>query len=289
MARMSWSEALALDQSLLSLNDYFQSPPQIAETLPGGLTNHCWKIVSAKGKAYIWRPNSYQSQMFGISRIREQQLLESLKAYDFTPSPYFLCDKGLLLEWVEGEVSVFPISDIEMISTITKIHSIDIHNKPIALFSYTAKVDSYWLKLESSLKNEEFATLYNLWRNLPKIPPVEQTLCHLDLNQANIIRTSHGLSVIDWEYACVADPRMDLAMAIDLAQLDMPKCVADYCQLRQIEEVDIWLVGVNHWRPRNQLMAMLWYLLGYQLKRDDYYYQQACILKDKLSKSASVN
>lgn len=272
---MSWNEATSLDESLLALNDYFETPPLIAEILAGGLTNRCWKISSYDGLSYVWRPTSHISYRFGISRARENKLLESLKAHYFAPEPIYLCDEGLLVEWLDGEVGGFPLGDTEIIGTLCKIHSVDIHNKAVPLFSYTAKVDGYWHQLDSKLKTPELTELYRQLRELPTISSVEPTLCHLDLGQYNMVKTNQGIKVIDWEYSGVADPRMDLAMTIELAGLNMPHSVANYCKLRQIEDIDCWLLGVNQWHPRNQFMALLWYLLGYQLWQDESYLQEA--------------
>ena len=284
MAKMTWDEAQSLDESLLSLDDFFDKPPQIAETLTGGLTNRCWRIVSYQGESYVWRPDSLISHQFGISRVREYKLLESLKSHQFAPKPILLNDKGLLVEWLNGNVASFPIGEAEIIGTLCRIHAVNIHNKPVPLFSFTAKVDGYWHRLDDALKTADFHSLYRHWRVLPSLPPVDPTLCHLDLGHYNLIRADSGIKVIDWEYSGVADPRLDLAMTIDLAQINMPKAVANYCKLRNISDIDSWLMGVNQWQPRNQMMAMLWYLLGYQLWQDDSYLAEAEKIKRILSR-----
>ncbi len=281
--RMTWSEATSLDQSLLSLEPFFRVPPQIAEILAGGLTNRCWKITSHSGVPYVWRPNSTHLFQFGISRIRENQLLESLRECQFAPTPVHLNDKGLLVEWLEGSVGDVPLSELELLTTLIKIHTVNIHNKPVPLFAFTAKVDGYWHKLDPSLKSTQREALYNRYRGLPNIPQVEPALCHFDLGDYNIVRTDQGIKVIDWEYAGVSDPRMDLAMTLDLSGLNVLKSVVAYCKLRNLEEIDSWLLGVNKWTPRNQMMAMLWYLLGYQLWNDEHYLLEANRLEVLLS------
>ena len=39
-------------------------------------------------------------------------------------------------------------------------------------------------------------------------------LCHFDLAGYNMVKHSEGHKVIDWEHACVSDPRPDLAITI---------------------------------------------------------------------------
>lgn len=281
---MTWNEATSLDESLYSLDSFFPGTPKIVEVLAGGLTNKCWKITAVDGRSYVWRPVSLRSYQFGLSRIREKQLLESLRSCHFAPDPVLLNDKGLLVEWLEGSVGLLPLSDSEIIGTLFQIHSVDIHTKPIPLFSYTAKVDGYWHKLKPESKNKKYEAIYTQWREVPSIPKVESVLCHFDLGEQNIVRTDQGIKVIDWEYAGVGDPRMDLAMTIDLNKLDMPKAVANYCKLMQMDNLDDWLIGVNRWMPRNQMMAMLWFLLGYQFLQDEFYLNQAEQISAKLTK-----
>jgi thiamine kinase len=282
---MTWNEAKSLDESLLLLDSFFVEPPKIAEILTGGLTNRCWKIISQSGDAFVWRPSSPHLFQFGVSRVREKQILQSLVECHFAPSPILLNEKGLLVEWLEGSVGQDPLTELERVGTLAKIHSVDIHNKPIPLFSYTAKVDGYWHRLDSSFKTESREAIYHRYRDPPSILHIEPVLCHFDLGDYNIVRTDQGIKVIDWEYAGAGDPRMDLAMTIDLGELNMPKAVANYCKLKAIEDIDSWLAGVNQWKPRNQMMAMLWYLLGYQLWQDDQYLQQAQHLEALLQPS----
>ena len=132
----------------------------------------------------------------------------------------------------------------------------------VPLLFFTAKVDGYWHKIDSEFKSVLCESIYHRWRKLPNIPPVEPTLCHFDLGDYNIVRTDQGIKVIDWEYAGAGDPRMDLAMTIELANLNISQSVTSYCKVRDIEDSNSWLIGVNKWKPRNQMKSMLWYLLG---------------------------
>ncbi|WED20822.1 phosphotransferase [Vibrio sp. JC009] len=283
MAKMTWNEATSLDESLASLETYFRSPPKMAELLSGGLTNRCWKVTSTQGESFVWRPVSAASHAFGISRMKEHRLLESLEECHLAPDAAYLNHAGLLVEWIEEDDpdSSFPVGEIELVSTLARIHSVDIHSKPIPLFSYTAKVDGYWHQLKSKPVEKEFEEIYLSYREQPIIEPVEPTLCHMDLGIYNLIMTSKGIRVIDWEYAGVADPRMDLAMTIDISEIDMPRAVENYCKIRRIEDTGAWLVGINQWMPRNRMMAMLWYLIGHQIWQDERYLEEAHRIKLK--------
>lgn len=275
MARMSWQEACTLDPTLRSVAHYFSFPPEYAQTLTGGLTNRCWKIVCQRGKSYVWRPTTQITKAFSISRFQEYQILKAIDETHVAPMPIYINEHGLLVEWIEGESLASGVSFDSVLKIQSKIHTIDTSKIPVVPFSFLARVDHYWLQIKPELKSAEFEKIYKQWRNPPNLVSVGYSLCHFDLAGYNMVKTEQGLKVIDWEYASIADPRMDLALSIDVAGEQPLEAIARYCQLREIEQVDDWVEGVRSWLPRTTMMAMLWYLLAYQLWGEDYYLQQA--------------
>ncbi|WP_413285943.1 phosphotransferase [Vibrio sp. MA40-2] len=279
---MTWNEAKSLDGSLLSLERFFGFPPKMAEILAGGLTNRCWKITSHTNVPYVWRSVSNQLFYFSVSRQKEYQVLQALKECRFAPDPIYLSEQGLLVEWIEGRVSEKTLTESQLIQALCSIHDVTLHDKSLPLFSFTAKVDGYWHKLNPEFKTANRQKVYNQYRTLPSIPTVEPVLCHFDLASYNIVITKQGLRIIDWEYAAVGDPRMDLAMTIELSDHNIATSVANYCQRRRIDKIDHWIDSVNQWIPRNRMMAMLWYLIGYQMWQDVNYLQQAMRIEASL-------
>lgn len=275
MARMSWSEACQLDRSLMSLDHFFQTPPEYAATLTGGLTNRCWKIVSMQGDAFVWRPSTDITKAFSISRFQEYQILSSISDSGISPQPIHINDQGLLVEWIEGESLSHSLSFDTLLDTMIRIHELNTTRIPVAPFNYTARVDHYWMMLREEFKQPPYAELYKAWRKAPNIADVGSTLCHFDLAGYNMVETTEGNQVIDWEYAVIGDPRLDLTLSIDVMEQQPIDAVYRYCQQRGIEGVDDWVEGVMAWRPRATMMAMLWYLLAYQLWGDEQYLTQA--------------
>lgn len=280
MARMAWREACQLDPTLQSLAHFFAFPPEYAQTLTGGLTNRCWKVVCADGATYVWRPASFITKAFSISRFQEYQILKSIESSHIGPAPVFINDQGLLVEWIEGESLTDNLTFDTLLRTLIHIHELTISRIPVAPFSFTARVDHYWMQLKAELKTDDVQTLYQNWRNPPNIAEVPHALCHFDLAGYNMVKTLRGNKVIDWEYAGIADPRIDLALSINVAGEKILDAVFRYCQLRDIDDVDAWVDGVKAWMPRTTMMAMLWYLLAYQLWGDESYYQQAVHIKE---------
>ncbi|MGO1298453.1 MAG: phosphotransferase [Vibrio sp.] len=282
MAKIAWTDACQLDNSLASLGQYFNATPKYAQTLAGGLTNRCWKIDMPGQGCFVWRPISPLTQAFAISRFQEYQILKALDAEPFVPQAAFINNEGLLVEWLDGEL----VGENESITTTLKcmmsIHQVDPQRIPVAPFNYTARIDHYWRQLSADLKDDALHKLYQTWRDVPVLPHVDLTLCHFDLGVHNLIKQSDGVVVIDWEYASIADPRLDLALTIGMSDVNLPTTVAQYCQLRNIVDIDSWINGVKIWQPRTHLLVLLWCLLAFQIRGEATYQEQAQELKASL-------
>ncbi|MDN3699869.1 phosphotransferase [Vibrio artabrorum] len=278
MAIFSWSEAKLLDTSLSSLDGYFSDPPIRAQTLTGGLTNRCWKLVLVDGTEYVWRPITPITKAFFISRHEEYQVLSAIERLGIGPSPIVVNDLGLLVEWIAGDTLYEGLELDDLLKTLISVHLVNTKRLPLQPFCFTARVDHYWLQLDAIHKTETCTQIYQEWRIPPSIPSVDLSLCHFDLGGYNLVRSHEGIKVIDWEYAALADPRLDLTLTISAARVSVTEAVQTYCQLRGIHDVQPWLKGVEAWLPRSRMMAMLWYLLAHQLWGDEIYLDEAEVL-----------
>ena len=282
MARIGWAEACQLDPSLQSLTRFFDVVPDYAQTLTGGLTNRCWKVVCPVKGAFVWRPITSITQAFSISRFQEYQILKAIEKENIAPQAAFINDQGLLVAWRDGH-SLEQDADFDtVLKCLSRIHLLDKQRIPIAPFNYTARVDHYWLQLRDELKDEALESLYQTWRLPPAVDLNRTCLCHFDLGGYNLVKNDDSIQIIDWEYAGIADPCLDLALSIVAADENLPASVARYCQLMNIMEVDEWIDGVKSWLPRTEVMGLLWYLLAYQLRGEEYYLEQATQLKQSL-------
>ncbi|USD66197.1 phosphotransferase [Vibrio sp. SCSIO 43136] len=274
MAKMGWNEAKTLDETLVELDSYFLHPPVAVRLLAGGLSNRCWKLTDNKGRHYVWRPVTSTSVAFGVDRAHEYTLLQALSRYEHIPNAVAHFKSGLLVEWIEGSTpeSIHPLS---LMTLLASVHRVKIDNKPIQKFNFTERVDFYWLKLDKSGLDDLVLKLYQRLRLPPADAEPVKTLCHFDIGCHNLIKNRVGYALIDWEYAAIADPRADIAISCDMANLDVKQQVKLYCDIRGIEAVERWQEITEQWLPRVQMMAMLWYYLGYQLWEESSYLEEA--------------
>lgn len=210
-------------------------------------------------------------------------MLNAIAPLNLGPKPVFVHEQGLLVEWVPGETLTKPGIDIdELLPIAAAIHEYPSTAIPLVPFSYLSRIDHYWLELGGKYIGTEFETLYRKWRSEPSVEQVPVALCHFDLGCYNLVRGEEGVKVIDWEYAALSDPRLDLTLILQLADVPIEQGVAHYCQIRQIDDVSLWLEGVRAWMPRTIMMAMLWYLIAYKLWDDEQYLDSANEFKDLL-------
>jgi thiamine kinase len=272
---MSWVEACELDPSLLELGNSIAEPSFVQQQ--SGHTNRSWKLNFSHSPATLWRPVSAMTRAFRICREQESHILNFLTQHAawLSPQAHFVNQHGLMVEWLEGEL-VTQIEDDQLIDLVSQLHQLNIDELAVAPFSFTTRIDHYWHQLgnDSSLSPIIHA-LYDKYRTIPSIASVAATLCHLDLGAHNLVKSRRGLQLIDWEYAAIADPRMELALLVDSTSIALEQLVKVYCQKRAIHDVRAWLDGVRAWLPRVRFMAGLWYFLAYQHWQNDDYLKAA--------------
>ncbi|UJF19834.1 phosphotransferase [Vibrio sp. SS-MA-C1-2] len=299
--KIEWHQACQLEPSLQTLNSYFSAPhllspsdqhatyyhPKYAEPLSGGLTNRCWRIDLQKSDeentnqhviSFVWRPHSAILTAFDISRTQEFEILKQLSEHSTfrAPRPQLLNNQGLLVEWIMAEtasinphsltltsiVNTIPSVD-EQLQLLARLHQVKLNPQnqdQLRQFSFTDRVDHYWHQLTEKYQQTRFSDLYHAYRQLPF--EIESTaLCHFDLGDHNLIAHHNRWVAIDWEYAAIADPKLDLAITLSLLDIPLEEGVERYCHFAKIDDSQSWIKKVNAYRPHLNMMVMLWYLI----------------------------
>ncbi|MCG3863641.1 MULTISPECIES: phosphotransferase [unclassified Photobacterium] len=298
------------DPTLLSLlpdTEFLTASP-----LAGGLTNRCWKLSlyhpSKKQSAhYVWRPLTTITQVFGVNRTLEYQLLRIVEDSELAPKPYALLDTNsnnndqvLIVDWLEGEQADQRFTDQQLCQLQARIHALPL---PTHRLDIKQRIEHYWQTIPDDLKSKQLMSIYHYFDKQKISNYFPDTCCHFDLGRYNIIvqnrgRESHfaldNAKVIDWEYASAGDPSFDLTMTILANALSPEKAVQDYCLAREESDITLvstevlkWLEAVNYWQPWCEYLALLWYLVGYQVWHDDEYLRQAKQLELKLKQMAT--
>ncbi|WP_305829293.1 phosphotransferase [Photobacterium leiognathi] len=279
-----------------------------ATPLSGGLTNRCWKLSlyhpSTQSSAdYVWRPLTQSAYMFGVNRQHEYQLLQAIAESGIAPKPYSLLppsssmnEQVLIVEWLEGKQAADDVSDTQLCQLQAQIHALPL---PEHRLEVKQRLSFYWQHIPEQFKSIQLVAIHHYFQAQSLPYYFSDTCCHFDLGRYNIIvpvehqsiaqSEQPRLTVIDWEHAAAGDPSLDLAMTIIANDLDLERAVTDYCRARLqhddtfVVNPEHWLEAVNAWQPWCEYLALLWYLVGYQVWGDEEYLYQANRLEQKLA------
>ncbi|WP_281173700.1 phosphotransferase [Enterovibrio calviensis] len=251
-----------------------------AQWLEGGLSNRCMKLLASDGRQFVWRPSGRPTQVFGLSRQNEHDALLIASAAGLTSKPVALYPEGLLNEWVKGEV-VETISLSSLASLQAKIHALPaLANR----FDPFEKGAHYFRCLSTESLTEDVVAIHQHFQRNAFKSGLPLTTSHYDLGVYNLIRQPNDeVKIIDWEYAALGDPALDLVMTSFANDVDLETLVDRYCQIRRIQNVGLWQATCKQWVPVANYLGLLWFLLGFELYGLLIYQERALLLSETLN------
>ncbi len=218
------------------------------EQFVGGYSNLTYLLKTADGVEFVLRcpPAGAKAIKKGHDMAREYRILRALQTagFDVAPSPLLLCeDEQLtqapfyLMERVKGIIlrpdmaitqSIPPdlmrkIS-ISLVDTLVHLHALDIQESGLATLGkpngyIRRQVDGWQQRYEASA-TDELPVMNELYAWLDQHLPEEQTAAfiHNDFKFDNVILAQEDVTrvktILDWEMSTVADPLMDVGVAL---------------------------------------------------------------------------
>ena len=219
----------AIDVIEQTLNVPGESINQI-HVLKKGMTNRSF-IFSCQGKRYIMRiPGAGTSQL--INRQQEYDVYQKIKALPYVEQTLYLNPKNgyKLTEFIENSRNCNPNNwhDVQLcIQLLKQMHQE--HLEVEQQFDLAGQINKYeQLRNAASAYRDYGEVKQRVEKLLQYVDSLDKewTLCHIDANADNFIFDQHGkIFLIDWEYAGMQDPHVDIAMfaiysMYDQAQID---------------------------------------------------------------------
>jgi aminoglycoside phosphotransferase (APT) family kinase protein len=185
-------------------------------------------------------------------RAREWDLLSALTARGGVPMPAarmadltgeHLGRPGIVLEYVDGtqlqthlctaDTASYPELAERLATSIAQVHAVEATALPASLerpASWDAYVDSLidkWRAVEAAhVERDPFIRWVAAWLDTHRPPPAPLTLVHGEFQAGNVMRNANaGFEIVDWEYAHVGDPRMDLGWFQQVAAFSPPDLI----------------------------------------------------------------
>jgi aminoglycoside phosphotransferase (APT) family kinase protein len=200
------------------------------ETLTGGSRNRCYAISDASREAVL-RIAGEDDRAYAVARAAESLAQQSAAAHGLAPRIFFE-DTGLGLTAMEraaGRVWTRELARSAAGAACLGKWLVRLHGLPpppaMRRVDFVASLDHYVTQLGGDAE-----TLDLLQRARAAGTRLQSgaasVLCHNDLHHLNIIGLDGGLTVVDWEYAGLGDPIMDLAGFVAYHDLDEPAVAA---------------------------------------------------------------
>ena len=186
------------------------------EVLKKGMTNRSF-LFSAKGEKFIMRvPGEGTSEL--INRKEEGEVYKAIQGIHLSDEVvYFSEEKGYkITKFIEGarECDAMNEKDVEQCMKVLRTF----HEKKLKvthffdLFEMIRYYESLW---KSSTLYKDYAETKKRVESLEEFIEevrLEYQLCHIDAVPDNFLFSHDEIRLIDWEYAGMQDPHVDIAM-----------------------------------------------------------------------------
>ncbi|WP_049722930.1 choline/ethanolamine kinase family protein [Gilvimarinus polysaccharolyticus] len=195
------------------------APPKIIGPILGGRTNRSIQIeLPGIPEPIILRLNNRHSNALGIDRGAEAKILMCAANAGIAPAPLYQdpAQRFSLLPYLQARVwshaeLAQPQQRQRLFALLQQVREL----KPATVTrSYHAYLSHYWQQLHTAKITDH--TLTQLWAEFePRLRQFDQQpwprqLTHHDLIPENILDTGEHLYLIDWEYAALGHPEIDL-------------------------------------------------------------------------------
>lgn len=193
--------------------------PRLIAPVRGGLTNFNYRLAApGYGQDLLLRINHPEPGRLGISRSAERIILAEVAAHGIgRPALYWdPTDRFSVFEWLEARPWVpadfaSPPQRARLQPLLERLAGL---TPDLPRRHYHAYLAHYWRQIEQTgLANHQ---LRRSWQDFePRLLAFDSDdwpacLVHHDLVPANVLDTGAHLILIDWEYAAVGHPEIDL-------------------------------------------------------------------------------
>jgi len=184
--------------------------------LTGGQTNAVWRVRGSVDYICKLYGAPTQNPLYENNPIAEYDCLQLLRGRDLAPRPIDFFDANgvqvLVYDYVQGTQWAKGVEAVA--SLLTRVHGV---NGVAGLRDLPASADALIAKTRNIIAMSGQDFLLDLQPKLRGARTYEHCLVHTDAVSGNIIQTTDGLRLIDWQCPGMGDPIEDYAMFLSPA------------------------------------------------------------------------
>ncbi|MFT5757837.1 MAG: thiamine kinase-like enzyme [Alteromonadaceae bacterium] len=219
-----------------------------------GASHSCFKVITAKGNYFA---KYFESDR--ATRQNEHQITLLAAQVGITPPVLHCSTHWLITDFIETQCLNAQTLDKKLmiiVGLINQCHQLKARLAPLNLH---AILD--YLLSDKTLVFAHVNAIRCVIKQLPDINIVQSlVVCHGDVNFSNILFAKKPF-LIDFEYACLAEPEYDLAMIIAINLLNSAQQKILLSQYEKISSVNICYENLNSYLSYCYLINGLWCLL----------------------------
>lgn len=189
--------------------------------LDGGITNRNYRVTFGDREVVVRLPGK-DTELLGISRLAEVQANSAAAQLGLAPAVVAADEECLVTEYVAAQPSDPATLDIEAVALALRTF----HGSEVQLpvrFWVPELLDSYAeiVRRRAGSLPEQYEPARDLvGRIAGAMPLTDPVPCHNDLLPGNVLRTGHGVTLVDWEYAGMGHRFFDLGNLAVNCQFD---------------------------------------------------------------------
>lgn len=230
-----------------------------------GLTA-CSRLIELEdGQKFVWREQSQQATDYGVDYAQEFALLFALVFLPFTPKPYIGGTDFSLLHWQAGSVPGEWCDELleRLAENLATLHRLDWQavdfTQNIAKLDIAERCQFLWDKLPASYQKD-----LSFHPPFSAVLPFATAICHHDLHLGNLVESEEKLIIIDWEYASLSDPALEIALFLHanaLSSAQQALFFEHYFAKSGLERTAC-LAKVAEYQPLVEKLSTLWFALN---------------------------
>ena len=247
---------MTLDQAISEVS-HITSDPLHIQRVSHALSNKVYKVTSGYG-SYGLRINNPSSTSLGIDRRNEASLLKMIEKQTWSPNVEYISSTVLLTRWYQQSSTIdstgFLSNTMNLLTSVHQFPVLDANN--LKTLNVAEHISKYLAHIKTPLAFKDAVTNFCSRYRIPE----DKVLCHHDWHRGNLIQTKNELILLDWEYAALGDPLIDIACFINGLQLKEP----DIQLLTQ--KFNLNRERLQQTIALTELMSFVWYMVRFPNK-----------------------
>lgn len=253
-----------------------------------GLTGESWRIT-APNIDWLAREQSAHKMQLGVDRRRERKLLRHVAGRQISPSIIGADQHWLLVKWLDGDVvtskQFIEFADNgDLAKVLTRLHGLTPSGYRLDL---RAQLIRYGRLCDPTRCSPGWLRRHHDFLHRPQPQPLKLAPLHMDIHPGNLLSTSTGLKLIDWEYAADGDIALDIAALFhgnQWSQGQQTNFLQHYCRGEQgYHDIARLSCQIQQWLPWVDYLMLMWFEVRWQQTRDAVFLQWAAPLRQRFN------